>query len=345
MGRIVLTIGTTSIVGGLLTLLWINGPKPSFFWIESSCLHLAETSLSPGGRWAAERYYDSCADRLELALRNTANGHAKADDVFLVTGPSFGNPIELLFKWLNDSDLLIGVPDAESPPDSLEDFRKLQKPSRFKGIKLRYGYYGRDPDVPRDASSLMVVRRPVEFSSRFEEIKDLVGLPSIGCQIDLTALDGEFFDQLMIRLTSNKTFAHRAVKSSGGKLQYFVTPERLDTAILFSFGQKTSNFTGEPTSAAFGSLKTQITMKDRNVRPVMTPAGGLTPVRQLFSYIERQDLFTALDIASEQPFDVKIGFWLENLQVIYSSNKVINLRAIAEFRQCLSDNAIFVAAP
>src|SRR4051812_26023643 len=175
MRRVLLGMGAAAIVGGLATFLWINDLKPRFFSIETSCLQLQETSLSPRGTWAAERYYDNCANRLELALRSTSGGLAKAGDVFLITSPSLGNPIELLFKWPDDSDLLIGLPDTESSQDSLENFRRLQKPSKFKGVNLRYEYYASDPDIPRDASSLILLSRPVEFSFRFERIKDMVG--------------------------------------------------------------------------------------------------------------------------------------------------------------------------
>jgi hypothetical protein len=263
--------------------------------------------------------------------------------VFLVTRSSEEEkPIDLLFKWLADSELLIAVPDEKMPSEQLMAFRELEKAATFKGIALRYEYYPGDPNILRDAGSRKVVRKRAAFAYRFERIKNLLGLPSVGCSLYLTVLDGTYFDRLSIRLSANRTFSHKA---SGSKTLGTVTvPEHVESSMLFAFYQRRVDFSGEPTAAAIDHVLPRRQTSVRNWKPVQTPAGGFAPARQLYSSIDQNELMDALQSVRKQTFDVRVAFWLENLEVLYSNSEHGDVGALDDFQRCLSDSAILARA-
>src|ERR1700683_1304853 len=159
-------------------VLWFTPPYTS---ISSDCEFLVEAKLSPQGSWVAERFEMGCAGYVELLLRRAETQSAKAPDVFLPARHDQDNSFDLLFKWLNESALLIAIPQRnERLSQWPAEFRSLEKPDKFNGVQLSYAAYPNDPDLARDAGSRSIVRKRVAFDYRFIAHKG-ERPPSVGC--------------------------------------------------------------------------------------------------------------------------------------------------------------------
>jgi hypothetical protein len=326
--RLIGVVLTTGLFAGAV-LLWFALSSPT----SSSCKPLVEAKPSPQGSWVAERRY-GCDGYVEFSLRQAETQHVRSGDIFVSFFPGEYS-VDLLFKWLSESELLIAIPQGNDRVHWPTQFRALEKPDKLHGVRLNYAIYPSDPDLARDTGSRTIVRKRVPFDYQFKASKD-EGDRSLACTISLTIVDREYFDRMQVGLNASKTPA-QLVWKGGARVPM---AERSLAGIRISAHQKIGNFTSEPTAAAFGSIHpSEPQLIDRGLTPT-------APTWQAMWWpIEPKDFTAALNKIREGAFDIKVGFWLDNLEVVYSSSDQVNPGAVDDFERCLSEDAIFVGAP
>jgi hypothetical protein len=317
---------------GLLCFLVLSRP-----FVATACPDGAvEWATSPTGTWIAEIFNIGCADyqNFILSIRRPTERPKQWQHLFLPVN----DPDSVGFKWLDDTHLLIAGHHEDDIP---------KKPNNFEGVSLVYSTYkASDPDQSRDAASFAVSHRKVSFGYRFEFVPGY-GQPGADCNLYLIADGRPEVEQIGLRLTASKIFPAKANAPGKGTVEM---PERSGFSILFSAQGDYSRPITFATAASFDSVPM---MGDnigkgnwfRSYRPVRTPAGGLSPVWQIIWSLGKPEIGAILDKIRSGRFDVKIGFWLDNAEIIYSNSAPGDLRALNDFERCVVDNSIFDTKP
>ena len=306
------------------------------------CDGLIESQRSPNGFLIAERYANGCASDsavVKLSIRPQEGKPPQTKDFFLSTHLSTPNLPDVLFKWLSDSSLLVAIPEESGREKWMAEFRKLQKPQKFRGVSLIYAVYSKDPDHFRDATSKVISRKPARFDYRFQTDKNSASLPSIGCSLYMTAPDGQHFNQLSLRLSASKTSAHKARRGT----TVIDVPERSSASILVSGDYAIANSTGYATAAALDTLLpiTETMFNVRASKPIRAPNGASLPMWQIYWEIGLEDITVATNKIKEGAFEVKVGLWLDNAEVIYPNVGPADLGVLDDFTRCIAENGIF----
>jgi hypothetical protein len=290
-----------------------------------------EVQRSPKATWVAGRYIidgDCSAGVMKFALRRADDGPVTQGDFFLSLPAVLEN--HALFKWIDDAHLLIATLQQGDLPEA---------PDHFKDVQLSYSFYSDDPDQAINPATQIVIERHPQFRYRFERTNGW-GLLGAWCQLFLEAEDEKFVKEVAVRLTAGKTFAHKELNLSKGLRE---VPEVSEGSMLVSVHQDY-----EPiryvTAARYNSLHLTIAV-DRNFSPIKTPNGGLAPSWQTQRVIEALQLKSALEDIRTGNVNIRLGFWLDNLELIYKGSPPKDLTAIKDFENCMSEAAIFNDRP
>lgn len=151
-------------------------------------VELEDTAASPDRTWVAERYIETYPQdtAIQIALHHPQTTPSPIN--LYIPYKSVGE--DVLFKWLDSSNLLIAAAEGS---------RLETQPDEYYGVHLHYGHYPNDPDVPRIAGSQKLFTKRVDFTYRFEK-GDGEGTPGVGCFLHMTATDGEYLDNISLRL-------------------------------------------------------------------------------------------------------------------------------------------------
>jgi hypothetical protein len=293
-------------------------------------------ATSPTGTWIAEVFNIDCDDiqNFRLSIRRPTERPKQWQHLFLPVN----DPDAVGFKWLDDTHLLIAGHRQDDIP---------KKPTSFEGISLIYSTYkASDPDQSRDAASFAVSHRKVSFSYRFEFVPGY-GLPGAVCNLYLTADGRPEVEQIGLRLTASKILPAKAIAPGKGTVEM---PERSGFGILFSAQGDYSRPIAFATAASFDSVPmTGDNIGEgnwiRSYRPVKTPAGGLSPAWQIMWSFGKSEIGAILGKIRSGRFEVKIGFWLDNAETIYSNSAPGDLGALNNFERCVTNNSIFDIKP
>jgi hypothetical protein len=74
-------------------------------------------------------------------------------------------------------------------------------------------------------------------------------------------------------------------------------------------------------------------------------AGGFSPAWQIAWSLGKPEIGTVIDKIRSGRFDVKVGFWLDDAETIYSNSAPGDLQPVNDFEQCMADNAIVETKP
>jgi hypothetical protein len=265
---------------------------------------------------------------MKLALRRANDGFVTQGDFFLSLPPALED--HTLFKWLDDAHLLIATLQKGGLPET---------PDHFKDVQLSYTFYPDDPDQSINPATQIVIERHPQFKYRFEHT-DGWGLPGAWCQLYLEVEDEKFVKEVAVRLTAGKTFAHKELNLSKGLRE---VPEVSGGSILVSVHQDYESI--RYVTAARYNLLHLTNAVDRNFSPIKTPNGGIAPSWQTQRVVEPLQLKSALEDIRTGNLNIRLGFWLDNLELIYKGSPPKNLTAIKDFENCMSESAIFNDRP
>lgn len=107
-------IRVAAIAIGLLVVTVLGG---SILWgglLDFSICNLPdETQASPTRSWIAELLSDSCSGEfVKLALRHPNEKSAQDRNVFFSANLQRSQATDVLFRWLDDSNLMIALPEG-----------------------------------------------------------------------------------------------------------------------------------------------------------------------------------------------------------------------------------------
>jgi hypothetical protein len=109
-------------------------------------------------------------------------------------------PLSIFSKWTDERNLLVAAPEGSTLKKGRNEYR---------GVHIKYSFYPIDSDKTKDEYLRRQVDKRVRFEPRFR-MDGGVGVPGIGCLLDLTAYDGEYLDQLSLSMVARTTFPVKA---------------------------------------------------------------------------------------------------------------------------------------
>jgi hypothetical protein len=174
-----------------------------------------------------------------------------------------------------------------------------------------------DSDKTKDEYQRRQVEKRVRFEPRFRMIVG-IGVPSIGCQLDVSAYDGEYLDQLSLSI---------AARTSG---YYFNIFSRDEIHRRHATGADVVEFSPKDGRS---------TLMTYNVNyPGTAPKWD-------FGYNPKDphDIMSIAEKIKDGTIAIRVGFWLDNEVVVYSGEKPTDLKPIEMFEQCINEHHIFDA--
>jgi hypothetical protein len=252
--------------------------------------------------------------------------------VYKVARSAGYQPLSIFPKWIDEHNLLIAAPEGSA----LKNGR-----NKFRGVHIQYDFYPMDSDKIKDE----YLRRQVEKRERLEprfRLDHGIGLRGIGCNLDVTAYDGEYLDQLELSMAARTTFASKA--SDRGKI--ILNP----AYSTFVFNISARDEIQRPDKHATGADVIEFAPKDGRSRLILysanypnikAPNGRPAPKWQ-FGYRPKSpnDIISIAEKLKSGTIAIRVGFWLDNEVVVYSGEP-IDQKPIEMFEQCIKDNRIF----
>ena len=282
------------------------------------------TLPSPNKEWQIIRVQKFCtsdeaAPPEQFALLKAGQSFRK-DAIFFVgkSNPEFDHHV-ILAKWIDDSNILVAAPEPYDFEDAQEEFREK---------KIRYDVYPTDPQKSRDDSSHRIINKPVTLKFRFDQ-NNGTGAPGLGCNLWAEGNDGEYLKDLNVRLSSDKVFAAKAWNYNPNKTGHLEDmPERTISSVLLTSSNEIRKNITYVTSA-------QVEDFQLYRRTGWEREDNYGHAWQLLNKIEHKDILTAIKKLKAGGLKIKVAFWLDNTEVIYSSRQAQNIQAIEEFERCL----------
>lgn len=264
---------------------------------------------SPNNKWTALKLEKFCNEDdyvpLWLALV-PANEPFNEDAVFSTSKQDDNNQENVvLTQWLDDSTLLVATPAGYPFYKTLPSFH---------GVTIHYESYPDDPDQGRAGATKSVMAKYVTFHFRFES-NDGYGDPGLGCDLYAEGPDGDYLKDIGMRISSGKSF-YSADKS-------------ISSSILIWSSEEMKKPTGVATSA-------RVETRSVGATTYWAREDNYGHAWQLHHTVNSTDLLTVIEQLKNGGLVTKVGFWLDDTEVIYTSVKSDDLEAIHSFEQCLA---------
>ncbi len=284
---------------------WLSSPE------KPKKIELLRSATSPNGTWVAESYFEIYSNDNDVRL---ALHHPQKTPV---TYEQFLPPMEYsYYKWLDDSTLLIATPEGSKLDTTLHE---------FNGVHLQYAYYPEDPDTPQIVGSQKIFTKKAAFTSRLE-VQHNVGLPGVACNLNMTAPDGEYINNVSLRISAARQYLH-------GNLEH--APENVYSVLIPINGDAEKSL-GHRTGVKLQGFSPKHEYFKRGATLVKAPLGN-------FALNGQEEFLSLMHKLKSGDLHVKVGFWLDNAEVIYTNAVPKNLSAIKAFEQCIDQNHIFTS--
>lgn len=159
----------------------------------------------------------------------------------------------------------------------------------------------------------IVASRKIDFDYVFDPNDKPVAYPGVGCSIRVSGDDNPKFSRISVRLYGFKevhpgpvrAFAYVRVQLESSTLRPGITAISLD-------GFNPANWL------------------DRD--------GAKT---QAMWEVSSEDLMHEISRLRTEPLNLKIGYFLDNTEIIYSNQNNFDISALDRFERCAADNAVF----
>jgi hypothetical protein len=302
---------------------------------------------SPTGRLSVVRVEHRCStdeDARPLIFALLRPGERiERKDVFLIvdheqlTGADsrvLWSPLSIFAKWIDERNLLIAAPEGST-------LKKGQ--TEFRDVQIQYAFYPMDSDKTKDEYLRQQVEKTVSFEPRFR-MDDGIGVPGIGCHLDITAYDGEYLDQLSLSLDGRTTFAVKAIDR--GKIVLNEAYSGYNFQIVARDDiQRTDKHATDADVVGFAPKDGRSTLwiYDLNYPSAKAPNGTPVP-KWYFGYNPKNshDIMSIAEKIKDGTIAVRVGFWLDNEVVVYSGGgKPTDQKPVEMFEQCINENRIF----
>ena len=297
---------------------------------------LQDSATSPDGTWVAERYEEIYSEdtAVQISLHHPQQSPATSSQYI----PFKWVGEDVVFKWLDDSNLLIAAAEGNDQGTKAEKEFDAEgnTPAEFNGVKLHYGYYTYEPDTPRIAGSQKIFTKSVTFSYRFKPFHNR-GEPSNECDLFMTAPDGDYIHNISLRISAAQLYPNGEWQHTP-KTNFSINigaDKEVRQSLGFATGAKVENFSPNNGKPIMGRIyKT-------GMWPHTHPARGWDLVYLLQ---DQNDLQTIIHKIKNGSLHVKVGFWLDNAEVIYTSTAPSDASSVEAFERCIKENKIFTNA-
>jgi hypothetical protein len=338
-----LPVITVAVLGTLFATpaeAWFDRPQQ---------IELQDSVTSPDGTWVVERYLEIYSEdtAIRLALHHPQKGDATSSQY--IPFKSLGE--DVVFKWLDDSNLLIAAPEGnDQHTRPYNEFGEGNRPDSFNGVKLHYAYFTYDPDKSRVVGSQKIFIKKSDFDYRFEK-SDGIGVPGIDCYLNMSAVDGDYLEHLKLKISAMKTFEVKALwqdPKNGYKIDpknpYRIDPEYSTAAVNVFTDKVIDKSLGLPTGGKLESFSPMAgkPLMGRTYRKIIAPSGSSMPSWDLVYQLNGQsDIQAIISKILKGGLKIKIDFWLGDAEVMYTSTLPKDQTAIKAFQQCVDENHIF----
>jgi hypothetical protein len=275
-----------------------------------SCNYSVSEQPSPDGSWVAELYEDRCdlyVERAVLALRRAEEAPRQKKNIALTSSP--GAPDTVIFGWLDNLTVALASFDGSAQSVRFDS----SEPREFRGIKLAYFGYPNQPDASRDPGTRIIASRKIDFAYSFDPKDRPVAYPGVGCAIRISGEDVPNFDHIVISLYGFKE----------------IEP-RYDRAFAY-VRVLLDNPTARPSISA-------IAVDEFNPPDWLHRAARKA---QALWQVSSGDLMREISRLRTRSLDLKIGYFLDNAEIVYSNRNDFDIAALDQFERCVADNAVF----
>lgn len=253
--------------------------------------------------------------------------------VFLTTADNLDTlpSLRIFAKWTDEHNLLIAAPEG-----SILNNRQ----NVFDDVHIQYLFYPMDADKTKDEDQRRKIEKRVRFDSKFSQRNHGFAIPGHQCQLDLSAYDGEYLDNLSVSIEARTTFAHNAYDRGNIVLQnayseYYITISAHDEA------ERTNRHVTTAEVAGFSQKDGKATLFSFAYPDSKVFSGTFRPNwKAYYDPQNPQDLLSITQQIKNGTFAVRVGYWLDNEVVVYSGEKPSNREPIEMFEQCINENRI-----
>lgn len=299
---------------------------------------------SPSGNFSIVRAEKHCTGDEDIAPIMFALLHSgekvSKGSVFLTSEDydSTVSPLSIFPKWIDDHNLLIAAPEGSS----LKTMR-----TEFDGLHIHSAYYPTDSDKTKDENLRRQVEKRVHFKPEFSIDHGFGGISGVGCNLTVSAHDGEYLDELELHMTARTTFPVNAMKFNGEKWNKVLEEaySQYDYQIydLDAVERPDKHATGaDVVGFAPKDGRSKLEMSDFNYPRQRAPS-GVPMIKWGFGYNPKDphDIENITEKIKVGAFAVRVGYWLDNEVVVYSGEKPDDQKPIEMFEQCINQNHIF----
>lgn len=237
-------------------------------------------------------------------------------------------------KWLDDDNVLVAAPEGALLKKAV---------SEFNGIHIQYAVYPLDPGTTRNDNRKKVTEKRIIFEPSFG-VNNGVGVPGIGCLLNVNTFDGEHLDELSLDLSARTTFAVKAFDAQRGTV--------LNKAYSsYDFQISARDEIARPDNHATGAEVIGFTPKDGKSRlwtyvvfpPGVKQPNGKPMAKWIFGYTptDPHDIISIAEELKSGSLTIRVGYWLDDDVVVYSMGRPTDPQTIDKFEQCIIDNRIF----
>jgi len=244
---------------------------------------------------------------------------------------TISNSFGVFARWIDDNNLLVAAPVPA---------RLNTAPSAFDGIHIQYGVYPLDAGTTRNDHLQRVIEKKVIFEPSFD-VNDRAEVQGVGCLLTANAAGGEYLDELSLYLSArrwigvtnfdaNKGTPVKGVISSFD-FQIFARDETVRPPDKYATGAEVVGFA--PEDGKIGNLIVRPPgEKQPNGKPKWT--FGYTPANP-------HDVIAIAEELRSGSLTIRVGYWLDDIVVLYSMQNPIDAQPIDEFERCIADKHLF----
>jgi hypothetical protein len=273
------------------------------------CGYFVGERPSPDGSWIAEIYRDSCDvydEKVVFALRRVGETPRQKKNI---AASSAGDPDTVVFSWLDKSTVALASFGGSAHSARFFDF---DRPAEFRGIKLAYFTYPDRPDAARTPQSRIVESRQIDFAYRFDPSDKSLAYPGVNCAIRMTGADNSEFGNIDVHL-----YGFKSNPGSGGSYAY--------VRVILDSSIERPNITA-------------IALDQFNPADRLHRDGRKT---QAVWQVSSGDLMREISRLRTRSLNLKIGYFLDNTEIVYSNRNDFDITALDQFERCVADNAVF----
>lgn len=305
--------------------------------------HKVDALASPSGRSVFVRVEQRCNDEtVPVMMFALLPDEVEFDRKFVFQMSSdydgLKSSLGVFAKWIDEQNLLVAAPAGASLKTVKTD---------FAGVHIQQAVYPLDSEKAGNEGRKRLIEKRLIFEPTFS-IGHGVGVPGIGCSLEVGARDGEYLDRLSLYLTARTTYAANAYDVYKGTI-------REQAYSSYDFQIAARDEIERPDRHATGAEIVGFSPRDKksilsnyvlNEPDLKTPSGASFPKWDfVYTPSDARDLLAIADDIKSGRLMIRVGYWLDDEVVSYAMAARPEPKSIDEFQRCISENHILDTPP